>query len=223
MEAKRKFWNDQQKQLRAALAKPDTFMEAIDLFFQQHAMVHGSQMVQTDLHSFADEVLTDMSENAIRRIPKNGEHSVAWVIFHIARIEDVVTNRLIAATPQVFKSDDWQARMNSPIHHTANAMPHAEVVSLSNTLDLEALWAYRIAVGRRTCDIVNQLQAADLKRKAEPSGLQQILDDGIVAADAHGIVEYWSRRTIADLLLMPPTRHNFLHLNEALRIKQRRQ
>jgi hypothetical protein len=32
-------------------------------------------------------------------------------------------------------------------------------------------------------------------------------------------VDYWSRRTVAGLLLMPPTRHCFLHLNEALRIK----
>jgi hypothetical protein len=31
----------------------------------------------------------------------------------------------------------------------------------------------------------------------------------------------WSKRTVAGLLPMPPTRHNFLHLNEALRIKQK--
>ena len=33
------------------------------------------------------------------------------------------------------------------------------------------------------------------------------------------LVEYWSTRTIAGLLLMPATRHPLVHLNEAMRIK----
>jgi hypothetical protein len=33
--------------------------------------------------------------------------------------------------------------------------------------------------------------------------------------------DYWSKKTIAGLLLMPPTRHNFVHLNEAARIRQK--
>jgi hypothetical protein len=36
-----------------------------------------------------------------------------------------------------------------------------------------------------------------------------------------GIVDYWGSRTIAGLLLMPPTRHNFTHLNEARMLKQK--
>jgi hypothetical protein len=34
-------------------------------------------------------------------------------------------------------------------------------------------------------------------------------------------VDYWSKKTIAGLLLMPPTRHCILHLNEAMRIKEK--
>jgi len=36
------------------------------------------------------------------------------------------------------------------------------------------------------------------------------------------VIDYWSGLTLAGLLLMPPTRHNFIHLNEALRLKQKR-
>ena len=221
MEPKRKFWNDQQKKLRSDLAKPDTFSQAIEAFYQQHAMVHATLMAQSEFHSFADEVVADMTEAAIRRIPKKGEHSVAWVIFHIARIEDVVMNMLVAETSPLFEANDWQTRMKSPIHHTANSMTYEEVVNLSKSLDLDSLFAYRNAVGQRTREIVGQLQPTDLKRKPDSSQLQQLLDQGMVLEDARGIVEYWSRRNMAGLLLMPPTRHNFLHLNEALRIKNR--
>ena len=36
------------------------------------------------------------------------------------------------------------------------------------------------------------------------------------------LVKYWGKRDTAGLLLMPATRHNFIHLNEALRLKQAR-
>lgn len=47
------------------------------------------------------------------------------------------------------------------------------------------------------------------------------METGAVTPEALEIVTYWSKRTIAGLLLMPPTRHNFLHLNEAFRIKSK--
>jgi hypothetical protein len=78
-----------------------------------------------------------------------------------------------------------------------------------------------LAVGRRTREIVKQLQPAELKQKVEPSRLQQVLDEGAVVEAARGIVDYWSKRNTAGLLLMPATRHNLIHLNEALQIKRR--
>jgi hypothetical protein len=35
------------------------------------------------------------------------------------------------------------------------------------------------------------------------------------------VLDYWGGFTVAGLLLMPPTRHNFIHLNEILRIRQK--
>jgi hypothetical protein len=32
------------------------------------------------------------------------------------------------------------------------------------------------------------------------------------------VVDYWSRRDVAGLLLMPPTRHTIVHWNEARKI-----
>ena len=43
-----------------------------------------------------------------------------------------------------------------------------------------------------------------------------------VLPTGNAVIDYWSGLTLAGLLLMPPTRHNFIHLNEALRLKQKR-
>ena len=52
-----------------------------------------------------------------------------------------------------------------------------------------------------------------------PTRIQTNADQSDVLPEASGVLEYWSRRTMAGLLLMPATHHNLTHLNEAVRIK----
>ena len=191
------------------------------MFLSQHAMVHSAATAQAGLWSFADEVLQDMTDVAMRCIPRNGDHSVAWIIWHMARIEDVTMNLLVAGSPQILHQNGWLDRMKVPYRHTGNAMEPEHIAHLSATIDLEALKAYRVAVGRRTREIVSQLSPETLKRKVDPLRLRQITTEGAMLEEAGEILAYWGNRTIAGLLLMPPTRHNFIHLNEALRVKHK--
>ena len=68
---------------------------------------------------------------------------------------------------------------------------------------------------------ISGLSPEDLKKKVDPQRLQRVLAEGAVEPAAMGLIEYWGGRSVAGLLLMPPTRHNFVHLNEALRLKQK--
>jgi len=194
--------------------------KAIQLFLNQHAMLHSKKIAQTELWSFEDEILNDMPEAQIRRIPQGREHSVAWLIWHIARCEDITMNLLVAGTPQTLQKGGWRRRMKITICDTGNAMDHASLADFSKTIDIEALRNYRLAVGRRTREIVKQLVPADLKRKVESARMQQVMNEGAVVEAARGIADYWSKRNVAGLLLMPASRHNLIHLNEALRLKR---
>jgi hypothetical protein len=222
MDPNRKFWNQQQQALRSALSNPDDHQKALELFLCQHAMVHTAEMTQLDLWSFDDEVWQGLIEGDVRCIPRDGEHSIAWLTWHIARIEDVTMNLLVGGSPQILHKDNWLEQMKIAIQNTGNMMDAAGVASLSSTINIEALRAYRIAVGIRTREIVRRLQPADLKQKVKPSRLQQVMDEGAVIETARDLIKYWGGLDVAGLLLMPPTRHNFVHLNEALRIKQKR-
>lgn len=222
MEADRKLLLRQQTELRQNMMRFDQHDKAMHMFLRQHAMLHATEMAQSATWSFADEILDDMSEDQIRRIPHTCEHSVAWCFWHMARIEDVTMNLLVAGSPQILHQDNWLERTEAIFHDTGNAMSEAEVISLSDSIELEALPAYRLAVGRRTREIVQQLQPDDLKQKVDPLRVQRVLAEGAVREEARGIVDYWSKRNIAGLLLMPATRHNLVHLNEALKLKNRR-
>lgn len=215
MDPHRKFWNEQHKKLKVALERGQNRKIGIDLFLAQHAMVHSALMSKSKLHSFEDEVLYGLSEEAIRRIC--GNHSIAWVIWHLARIEDVTMNLLLGDGRQVLTSEDHDIGIKTI--HTGNGMSRKEIGMFSSRIDIEALKKYRMAVGRATRKTVNKLHVEEFNRKIDPPRLQRIWDQGAMLPNARGIVEYWAGRTAAGLLLMPPTRHAFLHLNETRRLR----
>lgn len=220
-EAYRKMCLKQQSGLRRVLLRPDPYERAIQFLLSQHAMLHSAQMAGSEPWSFEDEVFSDLTAEQARQIPRNGEHSVAWLVWHMARCEDITMNLLVAGSPQTLLHDNWLGRLKVTVRDTGNAMDRDEIVNFSNTVDLEALRAYRVAVGRRTREVILQLQPADLKRKVRAADLQKVWEQGAVEPAAGEIVAYWGKRDVAGLLLMPATRHNLVHLNEALEIKRK--
>jgi hypothetical protein len=221
MDPNHKKWNDQQQDLRQAFNHPEDHERAIDLFLDHHAMVHSSVMSGSGLWSFEDEIWQGLAEKPIRQIPSGGEHSIAWIFWHLTRIEDVTMNLLLSGRPQLFYQDEWFDRLGIPFRDTGNAMGKADVVFLSDKINIDALRSYRIAIGRRTRENVMQLPVSKIKQKVDPARLERVIAEGAVVEEARGVLDYWGGLTYAGLLLMPPTRHNFIHLNEALRVKKK--
>lgn len=218
MDRNRAAWNNEQQQLQIALAYPAEHPEYLALFLSQHAQVHSAKMSDAGFWSFEDEALNGLDDYSLRVIPAEGEHSIAWILWHLARIEDVSMNMLVAGEDQLFERENWQAKINSPITDTGNSIDIERVSSLSHHIDLGSLRAYRIAVGKCTRQVASQLAPSRLGQKVDHDRLQKVSAAGVVMDP--GVIDYWSRRTIAGLLLMPPTRHCFTHLNEILRIRQ---
>jgi hypothetical protein len=130
-------------------------------------------------------------------------------------------NVLAAGEPQVFLAEGWKKRIGFDSVETGNALDAGAIRQLSAVVDVDALREYRMAVGKRTRQIVQQLTPNILSQKVAQTRLDQVMAEGAVVASTHWLVEYWGKKTIAGLLLMPPTRHNFVHLNEAGRIRRK--
>jgi hypothetical protein len=219
MEANRKFWNEQQQALRQALARPEDHDRAIQLFLSQHEMVHPNPRPGT--WSFDDEVWQGVDADAARCIPPGCEHSYAWIFYHLARIEDMTMNLLIANCPQLFETGGWHSQLKISPRDTGNAMTPEQIAALSAVIEIDALKAYRSDVALRTREIMQALQPGQVKQKVDPARLQRMLAEGAVVPEARGLLDYWGGLTVAGLLLMPPTRHQFVHLNEALRMHKK--
>jgi hypothetical protein len=224
--SRKKSLNKQQTALRTIMTSFNNHEEAIRKFLNHHACLHSIKVVEAEkdishIWSYEDAILNDLDKDQIRTIPTNSEHSIAWCIWHLARIEDIALNVLVAGTPQVYLKDNWIHRLNVEYIDSGNEMDRKDISRLSEQIDTNALRSYRVAVGFRTREIARGLQPPQLKTKVDPTRIQQVKEQGALVEAAYAIAAYWSRRNIAGLLLMPATRHNLVHLNEASRIKDR--
>jgi len=222
IDVQRKLLNQKQSELRIKMTTLGQHEMAIKSFLEQHAALHSKRVSNTDVWSFEDAILDNITEEQFRFIPKNHEHSIAWCIWHIARIEDIAMNYLVAKTPSVFSQENWQEHINISFNDSGNAMEPDQITKLSKSINLEALRNYRFQVGRRTREIVMGLKPGSLTAKVQESNINLVKDDGAVSEAAYGITDYWSRRNLAGLLLMPASRHSLVHLNEALNLKRKR-
>ena len=214
-------WNKQQKALRTALADVSAHAQAIDLALSQHGWTHQAQVSRVKVSTFADRLWDGLDDEIARAIPPKAEHSIAWNLYHLARIEDTAMNMLIAGTLPVFDQENWMQALGLTFSQSGNAMSDVEVEALSRTIDLDALCRYRAAVGKRTREIICALSAERLKKKVASESIQRIHQQDFIRPEAEEILKYWSNRTIDGLLLMPATRHNMVHLNECLRQKEK--
>lgn len=221
IDARRKVLNKQQTRLREMLTSHKKHDEAIALFMVQHGAMHAAEVSGGAVWSYADAILQDLTYAQFRVIPEKKEHSIAWALWHIARIEDVTMNMLVAGEDQLLKRDGWYEKMAIEAGDTGNGMDAAGIAVVSEKIDVEALRDYRNAVGKRTREIVGKLSVGDLKIKTDPARLQRVMDEGAVLEEGKGVAAYWGKRKIEGLLLMPPTRHLLVHLNEIYELRKR--
>lgn len=208
------------KELNAAIRKPDKLEEAKRLFLEIHSRLHMSSITGTEENE-VDNLLNDLASYEYSIMPTPNDETIAWALWHIARIEDLTMGILVANDEQLFDGK-WKERLNAPISDTGNALSDDEIIELSRRLNMEELIAYRNAVGQRTRMIVKSLSADDMKRKASPQGIETIKQAGGVTNQEASLwlLDFWGRKDVAGLLLMPPTRHVILHLNDCCKWKQ---
>jgi len=216
----RRNWSSDQKRLREMLKGGTSLDQSRELFYSQHAVLHSQKMSGMGGWSYADEVFTGLEEGQFRIIPEKKDHSLIWILWHISRIEDVTMNVLVAGGSQVYLQDQWKKKLTSPIDHVGNLINTNDLIDLTRNVNLQALFDYRDAVGRQTRFIVSDLDLEELGQKVQNDRLVRLVNEGAVLPDAEDLLDYWRKRKIFEMLLMPPTRHLMTHLNEAIDLRR---
>jgi len=222
----RKAWNVNHKLLTGIISKTSEHSEAIDILLRNHLLLHSLEEGNDGNPSLSDALLENLKEDIFRYYPviaSDTKNSIAWHLWHLARIEDMTMNILVAETQQVLHTDNWLEKMKIRFVHSGNEMKDEDIAELSSCINLNALVEYRKAVGKQTQQIISSLQPGDFKEKVQQHRIQRLFEEKALLQEAKAIADYWSKKTIGGILLMPATRHNFLHLNKCIRIKNKQQ
>ncbi|MDQ2998000.1 MAG: DinB family protein [Chloroflexota bacterium] len=151
-----------------------------------------------------------------RTRPHPAVNSLAWLIWHMARVEDAGVNRLVVNLRQFMDEGNWGERMQVPIRHHGTGMTTQEVTDLSNRIDLPSLRAYHTAVRARTLEVLDTLRPEMLDQINELPYLRQVqYDEGVLNPnyDWGGDVIY--KESKGHLLMHFGVTHNYGHFCEA--------
>lgn len=187
-------------------------MDIIEYFLNQHAWGHAAAVSGAQQPTTADRLIDGLSDDQMRSRPAASANSIAWVLWHMARIEDATVGVLIGDRQQVLESGGWIGRLGVEIADVGTGMADTEVIGLSERIDLRALIEYRSAVGRRTREIARSLPASALMQRIDAPRVQRLAGSVISSS---WLLQAWQGQTVGFLLSMPASGHNFLHIGEA--------
>jgi hypothetical protein len=191
-------------------------MDARDLFLDQHSGVH-SAAVGGNKMSGAERAFA-VSDEQMRVRPREDLNSLAWLMWHIARAEDIIVNPVLAGRDQVF-DDSWQRRLNIARRDFGIGMSSPEVSELTGRIDLGALREYRDAVGRRTREVVGAFRPEDWEGQSQASALERAGADGAFGTRTEPLVKAFTGRPRAMLLSGIALFHPQGHIGEAITVR----
>lgn len=206
-------WSDQNKQMQSLLKKA-TFAEGI------RELISLRDTLMQEMLSWKSRQKADFC--AIPYLNAEGYHSktVAYSLWHIFRIEDIVVNILIRQNEQILFAGNFAQKMHAPILTTGNELQGLEIARFSEALDIEMLYQYIQAVKQSTDDWLRTLDCGDLKRRFSDADKARLEASGTVSPHEHAawLMDYWCGKDVRGLLQMPLSRHWIMHTEAAIRI-----
>ena len=192
-------------------------MDARDLFLDQHAAVH-SAAVGGNKMSAAERTFGGLTDEQMRVRPREDLNSIAWVMFHIARAEDIFVNTVLGGRPQVC-DDAWLKRLGVTRRDFGIGMTSAQVTELTRQVELGALREYRDAVGKRTREVVGGFKPHDWEGQTTAEAVQSAAEQGAFGARAEMLVKVFTGRPRAAMLSGIALFHCSGHMGEATTIR----
>ena len=213
-----KNWAELNKTMQMQIKKKDTFELGID------TLIKLRKELMAQIMQFKNELSVD-DFSAMPYMNAKGYHNktIAYSLWHIFRIEDIVAHSLIANDEQIFFKGDYQSRIKSPIVTTANELVKEEIGEFSKKLSIEELYNYIADVDEATTQILKTLTYSDMKEKISDDRRKQLETRNVVSTDenAYWLIDYWCGKDVKGLIQMPFSRHWIMHIEACLKIRDK--
>ena len=183
-------------------------MDAAQFFLLRYEPLHGMM---------TDRLLAGLTEAQLRARP-HGQNSIAWLLWHVARAEDIGVNAFACDRPQVFDEGDWGKRIDSGRRDLGTSMTSDEVTAFSARADLGALRDYWRAVGDHTIEIVRREGDCGWEEAVSPAHMGRIIresGDYGPRVDANRVETFYAGMTRGWAFAHMALTHTYAHFGEA--------
>jgi uncharacterized damage-inducible protein DinB len=138
-----------------ATSKGDS-MSAVQYMKQSLAFIHGSYR----------QAAEGLSPEQLHFVPEGESHSIAWIIWHGARVEDLIVQQVIKGGPQEWEAGGWADRTGLPAKSfgTGQSTEEARAVRVEH-YDEFAQYAAKVAT--LTQSHLSSLTDDDLERELQ--------------------------------------------------------
>ena len=213
-----KEWSVLNKKMQSLIKKADTFEDGKTCLFT----------LRNDLMDSLLSLKSELKREEFDSMPfmnADGYHSknIAYSIWHIFRIEDIVAHDLVNGDEEAFFSGNYQSRINSPIITTGNELVKEQISDFTKQLNIEELYSYINDVKNSTEIILKNLSYSDLKKKVSDERKEKLKKSGVVSTDENAVwlIDYWCNKDVRGLIQMPFSRHWIMHIEACQRIKNK--
>lgn len=213
-----KEWTELNRTIQLQLKKKDTFKSGII------TLIALRKDLMDQILQFKEELSPD-EFSVMPFMNAKGYHSktIAYSLWHIFRIEDIVAHSLIAGDEQIFFRGDYQKRIHAPIITTANELIKEEIGEFSKQLQIEELYNYIADVDKSTTEILRALTYQDSRERISDVKRHKLEALNVVSKDenVYWLIDYWCGKDVRGLLQMPFSRHWIMHVEAGLRIRDK--
>ena len=213
-----KEWSEKNKKMQTLISKEATFSEGIKVLLELRSSLF--KQITSIVKTFPSTVFYQMPFGS-----GDGNHNatLAWSLWHLFRIEDIVAHALILNDKQILFKNSWLKKTKSPIVTTGNELDGEAMLEFSKKLSVKALYEYCKAVMDSTNEFLKGLQFSDLKRKFSEEDKERLAASECVSAEesASWLIDFWVGKNVKGLIQMPFSRHWIMHVEAMRRIKNK--
>ncbi len=114
---------------------------------------------------YLNKALEGLSQEEVAWSPGPECNSIAFILWHMTRVEDFFVNRVIQREKELYERETWQDKLGTPLKV---AQYTAEELGAWPVPPLELLQAYAMAVRERTLGLLRSIPADKLSELARP-------------------------------------------------------
>ncbi len=186
-------------------------MDVKTFFQQRHSYLH---------QSFLPNLPGNIPLDDFRKRPAPGTQPMIWLLWHMARVEDIGLSRFVWQKPQLF-DENWKTQLNIDIDHYGTSMTEDEVMELAQKINVESLLQYQLAVGKRTVQELAILDTSILDEVlTEATVLKIVRDEGMASDKAQWVTPHYVGKTRGWMLCHFGLTHNFRHFGQVVMVRK---